>query len=559
MLKQLMGWFLPTSAHKRSKQVTSNRTKPTDISNTQNSPSQDESTSTSLNDRKSSIIKGWCDRLKAKYKNRETSVADEDSTDYSTNGTTVTNNSEYEEDEDHPRCDWKTIDAIPASSYEKLVSHTCTFSGPLKQLKRFAYKKGTYNAVSFIGVLTRDKYDSYVVRVPGHATVEHWTAQDAYMLEREVQTIEYIRKNTSVPVPQIYSHSSWFNNRLHHPFIMMKRLPGKSAYSIWFDDDFGEADPEVNFRFGDLPSHAVEKKRINFLRSLARIMTEINALSFDQIGIPVIPLDCSAPPSIGHTYHWDNTSSDVSTKRPALSSTRDLIRTRPDSLCTPSLFSNDSKAHNRLLGTLKLLDIIFSQPIFHPTPSAPETFTLHHADLDLQNILVDDMGNITGIIDWDRCTTAPRCIGASSAPLFLQKDWMPQYLNNLDTSPYMAFTTHRYRQMYAAALAEQGCADAQFTSKSAMYQAGVLALMDHEGGNVTDFLEKVMRSIPQFRADVDECLVALGMGWPAGEQVLEKEVRKLFEPEMPDMDVLREADVEIAVVEWMLAFEYGIE
>ncbi|KZM28322.1 uncharacterized protein EKO05_0003614 [Ascochyta rabiei] len=460
-----------------------------------------------------------------------------------------------DEDDPHPRCDWKAIDAIPVSRYEELVARVCTLEGPLKPTKVLAQNKGTFNAVAFVGVLNRGKCDNYIVRVPGHATVAHWTAKDAYMMQREFEMIEYVRKNTSAPVAQICSYSTDFTNILGHPYIMMTMLPGKSAFSAWFDEEIEdtdepcEPDSALDFRFGDMPSPATEKKRLTLLRSLARIMAEINSLSFDQIGMPIIPLDDPVQPSIGPLYRWDNTGSDIYTSRPPLSSTQCYVSERP---------TLNSIKPSRARGALKLLDIIFSQPVFNAPPHLPESFTLHHADLDLQNILVDKDGNVTGIIDWDRCLAVPRFIGASSAPLFLQKDWMPAFLNNLTTSPYMAFTTHRYRQIYAAALAEYGCEDAKYTTKSAMYQAGVMSLYDSDDGDVMDILTKVLRSIPHFRSDVDECLIAFGKGWPAGEEIMRRELRKLFEPEMPDLEVLRDAEAGIAAVEWMLEFQYEI-
>lgn len=463
------------------------------------------------------------------------------------------------DDEEHPRCDWETIDSIPASRYEELASRTCTFSGPLKQAKRLAYKKGTFNAASFVGVLSNGKIDTYVVHVPGHATTEHWTAHDAYMMKREVQIIEYIRQNTSAPVPQVCAYSTDFNNTLGHPFIMMTRLPGKSAYSIWFDEQYDEADPETNFRFGDLPSPAVEKKRINFLRSLAKIMAEINTLFFDKIGMPIVPMDGSAAPTVGPLYQWDHTGSDDSTERPVFTSTQDYVRARPNSLQISDTIVAGSKTQNYVLGARKLLDMIFAQPVFNPSLPGLETFTLHHSDLDLQNILVDSDGNVTGIIDWDRCFAVLCCIGAASAPLFLQKDWMPAYLNNLSTAPHMAFTTHRYRQIYAAALAEQGCVDAKYTSKSAMYQAGVMALYDRDYGDVDDFLEKVLRCVPEFRGDVKKTIQTFGAGWPAGERAMQQHLKQVFEPEMPDSNVLADVYAKVAAMDWMFGFEYETE
>ncbi|KAF2623029.1 hypothetical protein BU25DRAFT_479614 [Macroventuria anomochaeta] len=367
---------------------------------------------------------------------------------------------------------------------------------------------------------------------------DHWNNQNAVrtrkVLTMQLHLSECLRTVTSTHTSFAYwamLQSNTGQPGTRHPFIMMTRLPGKSAHSTWFDDDYDEADSDTNFRSGKLSSPSVVKKRTSFLRSPARIMAEINTFFFDEIGIPIIPLDDSAPPTIGPLYQWDNTGSDDCTERPPGTTT-----------------------HAYILSAWEPLDIIFSHPIFNP--SCPETFTLHHADRDLQNILVDSSGNITGITDWDRCLAVPRCIGSSSAPLFLQKDWMLAYLNYLSTSPYMAFTTHCYRQIYAATLAEQGCGDAKYTMKSAMYQAGIMSLYDRDYEDVRDFLEKVLRCVPAFRGGVDEVVRAFEMGWSPSEQILRQHLAVIFEPEMPDMKVLADADAEIAAMAWMIGFEY---
>lgn len=459
----------------------------------------------------------------------------------------------------HSRCDWVTIDSIPKGLYEKLVSELCTISGPPKPANYVRCNKGTYNTVSFIEVAARNEFETYIVRVPGHATIEHWTTKDAYMMQREVEIIEYIGQHTSAPVPRVCAYSTTFNNTLGHPYIMTTELPGESARSIWFDDDIHEAGCETYFRYGDLPSPAVEQKRINFLRSLAKIMAGVNKLSFVEIGMPIIPVDGSAFPSVGPLYQWDNSGDDDYIERPVFTSTQDYVRTRPSSLRMSDAIFADSTTQNYILGARTLLDMIFAQPVFNPSSPGVESFTLHHSDLDLQSILVDDEGNVTGIIDWGRCLSVPRCVGAASAPLFLQKDWMPAYLNKLDTAPYMTFGTHRYRQIYAAALAEHGCEDAKYTSKSAMYQAAVIALYYGDHGDVHDFLAKVLRCVPEFRGDVLETIWAFGAGWPAGEHLMQRLLKNIFEPEIPEFCVLAEADAAIAAMDWMMGFEYDAQ
>jgi len=55
-----------------------------------------------------------------------------------------------------------------------------------------------------------------------------------------------------------------------------------------------------------------------------------------------------------------------------------------------------------------ILNSVCVQPPFKRSDSeATESFTIHHNDIDLQNIQVDDDWNVTGTIDWDHSFVAP--------------------------------------------------------------------------------------------------------------------------------------------------------
>ncbi|KAF7446918.1 hypothetical protein A1F99_083650 [Pyrenophora tritici-repentis] len=152
--------------------------------------------------------------------------------------------------------------------------------------------------------------------------------------------------------------------------------------------------------------------------------------------------------------------------------------------------------------------MIFNLPVF---TEQNETFTIRHNDLDLQNILVEEEGNITGIIDWDNAIAAPRSIGTAAVPVFLRNDWFPDWANDLRTPQSMAWNHHYYRQIYAAALMEAGSENAKYTIKSALYQA-----------------------------------LALGQGkWTAAENMLKKQLPKIFEPELPPEGLLAKLDFEL--------------
>lgn len=54
-------------------------------------------------------------------------------------------------------------------------------------------------------------------------------------------------------------------------------------------------------------------------------------------------------------------------------------------------------------------------------------FILYHPDFDSQNVLVDEDGVITGIIDWDNVHIGPRRGAAAAYPSWLTVDWDPLY------------------------------------------------------------------------------------------------------------------------------------
>jgi hypothetical protein len=158
-----------------------------------------------------------------------------------------------------------------------------------------------------------------------------------------------------------------------------------------------------------------------------------------------------------------------------------------------------------------------------------ETFILRHDDLDLQSILVDSDGNVTGIIDWDGCAAVPRCLGYISTPTFLRRDWLPDY--TLARLPHMTWALERYRNVYAEAM-DEFCEflDAKYTCKSVMYQL-VLAALDKDVACM-EVVEMLLREIPEFRrVDVKMFCRRLGQRWPAAEEALKVRIAELLKPE----------------------------
>jgi hypothetical protein len=259
----------------------------------------------------------------------------------------------------------------------------------------------------------------------------------------------------------------------------------------------------------DCPSTETEKKRLNLLRSLAQVMTELEHVQFDSIGIPLVHSEeISSQNEVGITYLWPYLE-DIHKveERRSFPSTQDYVQSAIDVLPLPELgeSGNYDDGDYAILCLRKIVDIIFSHPVF--ISDADDSYVLQHNDLDLQNILTDCQGNITGIIDWDGSLAMPRCVGHAGVPKFLRRDWFPDRIAR--NSP-LGWRTAHYRELYAAAMVEAGNPDAKFTSKSAIYQALLGAV--YEGGETTDIVEKLLRAIPGLRNNVADFLTFLSKG-----------------------------------------------
>jgi hypothetical protein len=442
------------------------------------------------------------------------------------------------------RQEWGLVRQIPNSQFilllqsllQGLLSSTCIVSD-CRVVARFG---GGFNHIVAMAVKEGGQIVRYMVRVPAIGTASRWQEGDAHNMRGEMALLKYLRQHTKIPVPEVLAFADNLDTIIGAPFCLMKQLPGKPAHNVWF-----EGNKVRNHITANCVSPKTEAKRQNLLRTLAQAMAELQTLSFNKIGAP----DLTIPPSpagllsVTHSYRWTNphdmeaedleTSAQIYQYGPSESSKEYMTSTIETAWPTthPDL-DDDPETRNILFGIRKVLDIVYDQePLDHSstgdTTYEDETFVLRHPDLEFQNILVDDDGNVTGIIDWEGCLAVPRCVGYASVPDFLRRDWLKG--TSLREQPYMCWTLQHYRQIYANAMRATGTPDAKYTAKSAMYRAVVDAV---SSGAPMDLIVKLFRQIPGLQTvDVEEFEELLGAGWTKAEQFLEMEMRRLFEPE----------------------------
>ena len=452
------------------------------------------------------------------------------------------------------RHDWDSIHEISALEF-KLLLHSSVADHPdsndlsLDECHVISRFDGGFNhIVSMATIQDRGKHvERYIVRVPAIGTAARWQEGDAHNMRCEVALMKYLRQNTKIPVPEIVASEDDLHSHIGAPYILMKRLPGSPAHHRWFDEP-----KNPNYINANRVSPEMELVRRNILTSLAGVMAELQDLEFDKIGMPDFTKtveNMGDAPVIMHSYRWKDpdkmTPEDLESESQVYAygpfdSSKEYMTSKLEEKwsSTPDPEDDDNPyVQNMCLGVRKILDIIYAVPAItcsSETNEAKETFVLRHPDLDLQNILTDDDGNVTGILDWESCLALPRCVGYASLPEFLRRDWTSSF--SVDDSPHMSWQLDHYRQIYADAMLATGCPDARYTRKSAIYRAVADAVnaLDNQTCSEPDLISKLLMHIPGLRTcDVDEFEMCLGKGWSEAEEFLEVEIGKLLDPAVP--------------------------
>ncbi|RPA74568.1 hypothetical protein BJ508DRAFT_215288, partial [Ascobolus immersus RN42] len=84
--------------------------------------------------------------------------------------------------------------------------------------------EGMFNKAYLVKVLGVEKEFFFRVRLP--VDPHHRTAS-------EVATLEFLRRNTSIPVPRVYAYDSSSDNSLKFKWILMDRVKGVPLREVW--------------------------------------------------------------------------------------------------------------------------------------------------------------------------------------------------------------------------------------------------------------------------------------------------------------------------------------
>lgn len=240
-----------------------------------------------------------------------------------------------------------------------------------------------------------------------------------YKTESEVATIEYVRQKASMPVPNIIAFDSSNENELGFEWIMMEMMPGVTLRKGW------------------------RKMSWDTKEEIIRRLVQYQARLFDHRFQKIGNIFCQHDQSLQGTgkshaftgsfmlgrmvsliFFWnDHLNHDVS--QGPFASSHDWLKARLQIVLTDqkqilSESCDEDEIEDAEFAqsvARKLIDIL--PTVFLPNLSASEPSILFHDDLSMQNILVDELGQLTAVIDWE-CVSAVPLWRACQLPQLLE-------------------------------------------------------------------------------------------------------------------------------------------
>ncbi|KAH7175377.1 kinase-like domain-containing protein [Dactylonectria macrodidyma] len=202
--------------------------------------------------------------------------------------------------------------------------------------------------------------------------------------ESEIATIRYLKRHTSIPVPEIYYQDLDPENEVGAAFVLMEKLPGRHLYKTWDDLSLDH------------------KKAV--LTEITLVITQFASLRFDKIG------------SLTNNWIGPVVSPCYESPKGPFDSTLEYLQSfvSQDSVESKALAELFEDIRTELAGFTHKNSATYLEP----------PFAMIHADLDAQNMLFlqssDGSGpKLTGLIDFEYAHSGPSYF-LYEYPIFIQ-------------------------------------------------------------------------------------------------------------------------------------------
>jgi serine/threonine protein kinase len=210
----------------------------------------------------------------------------------------------------------------------------------------------------------------WIVRIPYRKTNANRSSESFLS---EVTTMQIVRDNTSIPVPQIYGFDASTSRGFGYPYIFMEYLGGHALGGI-------------------LAKTVPQTRHHKVAQQLAKVYFELSRLTYDRIG-RLLPGETTDQPTLIPMAGYEDT-----------------IASSLDYFYTERIIENrealDQHPHDAewaaACGILKM-----AIPSFIIDQKVHGQFPLSHIDIHHGNLLFDDEYNLVGVIDWSSAQTVP--------------------------------------------------------------------------------------------------------------------------------------------------------
>ncbi|KAI4095517.1 MAG: hypothetical protein LQ339_007204 [Xanthoria mediterranea] len=322
-------------------------------------------------------------------------------------------------------------------------------------------KSGSFNWV--VNILFDDGVE-WVLRSPRNGAEIVSDDTNISLLASEAATLKYIKAHSSIPVPEVFAYQDSGDNDVGIPYILMSKASGSALQPAWLSS-------------GSTGSCMSQEQRAKIVSQLGAITWKLSRLRFCQAGslfeeskelkvkeclsrgllvekrdiledVPRGPFDTDIEyyeahisAFLEHVKYLPLAHHCLFAPIPARSEYDD----QADHLAAVDFWNNFVAVKSKIDGSHNKTDYVIAGEallilLAEWTPrlsgyfasEEKDRFVLHHPDLSVDNIYVDEEFNITCIIDWAFCSAVP-------LPMLLIPPGLPQARDELDESLFPAF------------------------------------------------------------------------------------------------------------------------
>ncbi|KAI1758760.1 hypothetical protein GGR53DRAFT_472028 [Hypoxylon sp. FL1150] len=269
-------------------------------------------------------------------------------------------------------------------------------------------------------------YDNtnWIIKIPANGTPDVWDKANAEAMRTEALTLNLLKTQTSVPVPEIIDADSSPHNDVHVPYLIMEYVEGRSLDRVWFG------------KRGD-DKKTVKERRTKVLLGLAKAMLQLGKFEFERGGSPVFDgegylvdvgplreLDVQAM-----VDRWlDNEDCERGPLYTSIGPFKDAAEMQTALL---NLYPCDAEPCVGADSLLHLLMGLMREPTSPRRQGGKEMdimkrdFVLTHPGLEMRHVIVEGDGTLKGIVGWDGVRVAPKSVGNEALPRWLVRDFNP--------------------------------------------------------------------------------------------------------------------------------------